>query len=49
MEKLNEILRSYVPKNQGDKTSKDELLGAAFVVVNKNGKTPSSSLSTSYR
>lgn len=43
MEKLNEILRSYVPKSHGEKTSRDELLGAAFVVVNKNGKSSPSS------
>lgn len=35
MEKLNEILNSYCAK--GEKTTKDELLGAAFVVVNKDG------------
>lgn len=43
MEKLNEILRSYVPNSHGEKTSRDELLGAAFVVVNKNGKSSPSS------
>jgi hypothetical protein len=35
MDKLNEILASYCAK--GGKTTKDELLGAAFVVVNKDG------------
>ncbi|ROW00526.1 hypothetical protein VSDG_03219 [Cytospora chrysosperma] len=35
MDKLDEILASYCAK--GGKTTKDELLGAAFVVVNKDG------------
>ncbi|KAK2606791.1 hypothetical protein N8I77_005517 [Diaporthe amygdali] len=35
MEKLDKILDACVAK--GDKTTKDELLGAAFVVVNKDG------------
>ncbi|ROV87587.1 hypothetical protein VMCG_10612 [Cytospora schulzeri] len=35
MERLDKILNSYCAK--GDKTTKDELLGAAFVVVNKDG------------
>lgn len=38
MEKLDGILDAYVTK--GDKTTKDELLGAAFVVVNKDGEAP---------
>lgn len=36
MEKLDKILDACVAK--GDKTTKDELLGAAFVVVNKDGE-----------
>lgn len=35
MDKLDEILASYCAK--GGKTTKNELLGAAFVVVNKDG------------
>lgn len=35
MEKLDKILEAYCAK--GGKTTKDELLGAAFVVVNKDG------------
>lgn len=38
MEKLDKILDACVAK--GDKTTKDELLGAAFVVVNKDGEPP---------
>lgn len=38
MEKLDGILDTCVSK--GDKTTKDELLGAAFVVVNKDGEAP---------
>lgn len=40
MEKLNEVLQSYMPKGPGEKTTKDQLLGAAFVVVNKDGTLP---------
>lgn len=36
MEKLDRILDACVAK--GDKTSKDELLGAAFVVVDKDSE-----------
>lgn len=36
MERLDKILDACVAK--GDKTTKDELLGAAFVVVNKDGE-----------
>lgn len=39
MEKLDKILDACVAK--GQKTTKDELLGVAFVVVNKDGE-PSS-------
>lgn len=35
MEKLDKILEAYCAK--GGKTTKDELLGAAFIVVNKDG------------
>lgn len=38
MEKLDEILDACVAK--GQKTTKDQLLGAAFVVVNKDGEPP---------
>lgn len=38
MERLDQILDTCVAK--GDKTTKDELLGAAFVVVNKDGELP---------
>lgn len=37
MEKLDRILESYVAK--GETAGKDELLGAAFVVVNQEGET----------
>jgi hypothetical protein len=47
MEKLDWILNACVA--MGDKTTKDELLGAAFVVVNKDGEAPSAScLSSSH-
>lgn len=36
MEKLDKILDACVAK--GQKTTKDQLLGAAFVVVNKDGE-----------
>lgn len=35
MEKLDKILDSYCAK--GSRTTKDELLGGAFVVVSKDG------------
>lgn len=37
MEKLNQILESYVAARD-EKPGKDQLLGAAFVVVNKDGE-----------
>jgi hypothetical protein len=39
MEKLNYILRSHVADGHD---TKDKLLGAAFVVVNKDGEFPAS-------
>jgi hypothetical protein len=36
-ETLNEILNNYIAN---DTTTKDKLLGAAFVVVNKDGMPP---------
>jgi len=41
MEKLDGILNVCVTME--GKTTKDELLGAAFVVVNKDGEAPSAS------
>lgn len=38
MEKLDEILQKYVVA-AGSKTNKEQLLGGAYVVVNKDGKT----------
>lgn len=40
MDKLDEILTSYVAEADGgkQKPGKDQLLGAAFVVVNKDGE-----------
>lgn len=36
MEKLNHILRSHVAEGED---TKDKLLGAAFIVVNKDGES----------
>lgn len=37
MEKLDQILESFVAE-KGEKAGRDKLLGAAFVVVNKDGE-----------
>lgn len=47
MQKLNEILDSFCAK--GEKTTKDEILGATFIVVGKDGNYPPSGPSQTFR